>query len=176
MLFVFAYLVAKRHKKLYAPNDFDDQENFFRSLDVPKQIEESKEGMATSDNSTIVAKPSIQDPVNKLYEQHVADGYCVLHESEVIRHRTSPNSGRYRVRVWIESFMPNAKMADIEMVTFRVWNDFRNSTLSTSNSKSNFDLWLNIYGEFPIMAILKLKNGELIKLNRFLDLPGRPVD
>lgn len=85
-------------------------------------------------------------------------------------------SGRYRVRVWIEAIEHRLPLSEIESVTYRVWDDFRNTTLATSDASSNFDLWLSLYGEFPILAFIKKKNGDTFELQRYLDLPGRSPD
>lgn len=110
------------------------------------------------------------------YQELVANGFTLLHQSEELQPRTSPMSGRFRVRVWVESIERSRALSEIESVTYHVWHDFDNPVLSTANAKSSFDLWLNIYGEFPILATIKLKSGEQFDVQRYIDLPGRPPD
>lgn len=176
VLFVFAYLVARHHTKLYAPYEFKNQEDFFRTLRVPEAVSTTSIGIATSDSEDVAAEADIQTAINESYEKLAHAGLCVIHETEVLQPRTSPGSGRYRVRVWIESFAEKNTLSDVESVTYRVWSDFRNNTLTTANKSSNFDLWLNIYGEFPLLAFVKMRDGSTIELQRYLDLPGRPPD
>jgi hypothetical protein len=37
-------------------------------------------------------------------------------------------------------------------------------------------LWLNVYGEFPVLAYVERKAKPGVWLTRYLDLPGRPPD
>ena len=176
VLFVFAYLVARHHQKLYAPHEFKNQEHFFLTFRVPEAVATSSTGIATSDRSDMTAEPGIQTAINKSYGKLVRAGPCIIHQAETLQPRSSPGSGRYRVRAWIESFDEASVLKEIESVTYRVWDDFRNNTLTTTDLSSNFDLWLNVYGEFPILAFVKMRDGSLIELQRYLDLPGRPPD
>lgn len=177
VLFVFAYLVARHHTKLYAPFEYKNQEDFFRTLHVPSSISTtSSTGAATSDRSDNLPSPEIQEPLRASYEKLVNAGLCVVHQAEILQPRTSPGSGRYRVRVWLESFAEQNMLKEVASVTYQVWEDFPTSSLSTSDWASNFDLWLNIYGEFPVLAMVKMKDGSTIELQRYLDLPGRPPD
>jgi len=176
VLAAFTYLVARHHRNLYAPQDYEDPTDFFFGLKVPAALEGQKTGIATSDTSRSVVSQESIDTIEAKYKQLVSNGFAMLHQSEVLQARTSPKSGRYRVRVWIESIERIRPLSDIESVTYHVWHDFRNPVLATSDPKSNFDLWLNIFGEFPILALIKLRSGEQFEIQRFIDLPGRPPD
>lgn len=175
VLIVFAYLVSKHHEKLYGPQDYQNTQDFFRTLKVPDAVKADNTGIATSDKNKQDVHEDAKTRIDKSYNDMVKFGFCLLHEAEVIRQRTAPRSGRYRVRVWIEP-IENRSLGDIESVTYRVWENFENPVLTTTDKESNFDLWLNIYGEFPIIALLKNRNGDTYELQRYLDLPGRPQD
>lgn len=184
VLLVFAYLVSRHHQKLYGPGDYDKTEQFAQMFGVnaPKEISESaaegKTRIATTDSS----KRPTEVPANLLekletrYDKVKASSYCIIHQSEMVRQRTSPKSGRYRVRVWIEHFMKPSEIKEVKQVSYRVWDDFGQNVYTTTSLESNFDLWLSIYGEFPVSALIELKSGESIILERYLDLPGRPAD
>lgn len=176
VLVAFTYLVAKHHRNLYAPQDYKDSDDFFFGLKVPAALEGKTTGIATSDTSRSSIPQESIDTIEAKYQALVSNGFALLHQSEVLQTRTSPKSGRYRVRVWIESIERVRPLNDIESVTYHVWHDFRNPILSTSDIKSNFDLWLNIFGEFPVLAIIKLRSGIQIEAHRYIDLPGRPPD
>jgi hypothetical protein len=109
------------------------------------------------------------------YQEIVAADYCLLHATEVMHPRTTPGSGRYRIRVWIEEIV-DRPLEDIESVTYHVWEDFNQTIFTSCSQKSQFDLWMNVYGEFPVLALVKLKDGGSILLQRYLDIPGRPPD
>ncbi len=133
-------------------------------------------GVATSDTSEARTDAQIISSIEDSYKELVSFGFVLVHQAEVVQPRTSPKSGRYRVRVWVESIERARSIADIASVTYHVWNDFNPSVLSTTNQASNFDLWLSVYGEFPVLALVTTKGGETYELQRFIDLPGRPPD
>lgn len=71
----------------------------------------------------------------------------------------------------------NRSISERESVIYHVWHDFRNPVLSTSDAKSNFDLWLMaIYGEFLVLALINLRSGGEVEAYRYIDLPGRKPD
>ena len=51
VLGVFAYLVARHHRNLYAPQDYKDEGHFFGGLKVPSALGSGTRGVATSDTS-----------------------------------------------------------------------------------------------------------------------------
>ncbi len=176
VLIVFAYLVAKHHRNLYAPQDYKHEGHFFGDLKVPSVLGSGTGGVATSDTSGTRTDSQIVSSIEDAYKNLVSFGIVLIHQTEIVQQRTSPKSGRYRVRVWIESIERQRPISDIASVTYHVWHDFNPSVLSTSDKASNFDLWLSVYGEFPVLALVTTKSGETYELQRFIDLPGRPPD
>jgi hypothetical protein len=179
VLFVFAYLVARHHYKLYPASDFVDgkvDSRFFITLAPPQSLPTDRTGIAVSGRD---AAPTVDgDEANAIdaqYTQLLCRGYSILHKSEVVSEPTTPGSGFFRVRVWIEKDKDVACDA-IESVTYRVWHDFPETKISTRDKGSGFDVWLNVNGEFLILACIKLVSGKLFYLDRYLDLPGRPQD
>ena len=144
----------------------------------PKELKESGVGgVAVSDPSKSAAVPP-GPAVHQLdaeYRRIVEDGYFLLHAAEVIRERTSPRSGRYRVRIWLESYH-DERLENVVSVTYRVWDDFARPVIGTASRATNFDLWVSIYGEFPVLAYIERKNGTGALVGRYIDLPGRPPD
>ena len=181
VLFVFAYLVAKHHKKLYSPGDYDDSNQFLSTFDdakIPKSILNNDTSIATTDSSAIkgIVEQNLLSKLENRYSKVKDFGFCIIHQSEMLRERTYPKSGRYRVRVWIENFNNPNNISNIKQVSYRVWDDFNEKLFSTSSKDTNFDLWLSIYGEFPISALIELQNGDNIIIERYIDLQGRPPD
>ena len=176
VLGAFTYLVARHHRHLYAPNDFKDSREFFYGLTIPSELQGTAQGVATSDSSGQTIPESLQQSIESKYSELVRGGFVLLHHAEVLRERTAPKTGLYRVRVWIESIDPERSIGEIKSVTYHVWNDFARPVLTTMDARSEYDLWLSIYGEFPVLALIRLKTGEEIDLHRYLDLPGRPPD
>ncbi len=176
VLGVFAYLVARHHRNLYAPQDFKDEGYFFGGLKIPSLLGSGTSGVATSDTSGKKTDSQIASSIESSYKKLISFGYVLIHQTEVVHRRTSPKSGRYKVRVWIEPIDRKKLISDIASVTYHVWDDFNPPILTTSDHASNFDLWLSVYGEFPVLALITTTDGEIIELQRFIDLPGRPPD
>ena len=174
VLIVFYLLVAYFHTHLYGPSDFIDQKDFF-GRPVPKALKGFKTGVATS-GTPMPATESDIARLNAEYGRMIDFGFILLHQSETLRARTTPKSGLFKVRVWVEPMDQDNYLEEIESVTYRVWEDFPQSVIASSDQKSSFDLWLKIYGEFPVLAIVRKKNGETFQLMRHIDLPGRPMD
>lgn len=172
VLIVFYLLVAYFHTHLYGPGDFIDQTHFFG---MPKELKGLETGIATSGKQI----PAIESDISRLnteYKHMIDFGFILLHQSETLRLRTTPKSGLFKVRVWVEPMDPDNNLDEIESVTYRVWEDCPRTVVASSDQKSSFDLWLKIYGEFPVLAIVRKKNGETFQLMRHIDLPGRPPD
>jgi len=176
VLTVFTYLVARYHTHLYAPGDYNNQEHFFSGIKVPASIRGTDTGVATSDAQRAITDPAVTLTIEQAYSEFVQFGFVLVHKTEVIRPRTSPRSGRYRVRVWVESIEQQRPLSEIESVTYHVWHDSRPPILTTEDQKTSFNLWLSIYGEFPVLALVKTHDGQTYELQRFIDLPGRPPD
>jgi hypothetical protein len=179
VLFVFAWLVANHHKKLYGPGDYEKDESFLSTFGPgvmpPTEIREQKTLMATSAGETVQRFTEADVPLDREYGEHVKTGFCLLHAVEVLQVRSMTKAGRYRIRVWIESIQ-HRSLSDIESVTYRLWDDFTPRMFTSTSSMKNFDLWLHVYGEFPVLAMLKFKDGSTTILQRYLDIPGRPQD
>ena len=175
VLFVFAYLVSRHHQKLYSPDDFENQDDFVRTFDNKAVPIKGAIGIATSDQIKHEIAAEEQNILDRDYSSIVEFGYCLIHEAKEIIKRTSPGSGRYDARLWIEA-IEGRQLSEIKSVTYKVWNDFPQDKYKTENSESSFDLWLRVYGEFPVIALVELKTGESITLQRYLDLPSRPPD
>jgi len=177
VLWVFAHLVARYPKHLYAPGDYRDEKNFL-SDSAPARLQDRPNGgaaAATSDPDEVKPETETVTSLGTEYDTLVRFGFSLLHQTEVKRERTTPGSGRYLVRVWIEPLL-GRPLDEIESVTYHVWKDFKNPVFVTREMKSNFDLWVSIYGEFPLLARVRLKSGDEFTLQRYLDLPGRPPD
>ena len=176
VLLVFAFLVMRYHRNLYAPTDYSNQSDFFRGLAIPFDLPTATTGAATSDTTSSSASEQEVTSIENAYKRLESFGFVLLHHAEVISPRQAAGTGRYKVRVWVESIERRRAISDIASVTYHVWHDFKPPVLWTSNEKSQFDLWLSIYGEFPVLAIVTTHDGHKFELQRFIDLPGRPPD
>jgi hypothetical protein len=133
-------------------------------------------GAAASDSSAINADLSTSVILISEFKKMLEFGFVILHEVEVVRFRTGPRNGLYKVRVWVEAVSAGCELSEISSVTYQLWHDFPTPQMTTADLDSSFDLWLKIYGEFPVMAIVTKKDGECSQLVRYIDLPGRPED
>ena len=131
--------------------------------------------VSDTSNPEVIPAELTEDAINKEYRRLVDQQYFLVHAAEVIRERTSPKSGRYRVRVWLESYF-DQPLDEVVRVTYRVWDDARPPIISTTSKKKSFDLWLSMYGEFPVLAFVERRGKSGVWVTRYLDLPGRPPD
>ena len=175
VLGVFAYLVSRHHEKLYSPDDFKRPSDFLKTFDGKTIPIQGESGITTSDQVTREIAEEEQSILDKEYSKIVDTGYCLIHQAREIVKPTTPKSGRYDARLWIEA-IEERSLSEIKSVTYKVWNDFPQDKFKTENIESNFDLWLRVYGEFPVIALIELKTGDHITLQRYLDLPSRPID
>jgi hypothetical protein len=144
----------------------------------PKEVREGLAGaVAVSDpnGATVLPKDLTAPQIDDEYRKLIGQDYFLLHAAEVVRERTVPKSGRYRVRVWVESYY-DKPLDDIVRVTYRVWDDFRRPIISTTSLETSFDLWVSVYGEFPVLAYIERRNKPGVLVARYIDLPGRPTD
>lgn len=98
------------------------------------------------------------------------------HEAIELTPRTTPQSGRYGVKAWIEfdtrwGFPPE----DVDSVTYILDDTFlpQHRRITTQSVGTGFLLRLVVWGEMTIVAELKKKDGAILYLSRFIDLPGR---
>ena len=174
VLAAFTFLVAYRHYHLYAPSDFKDESLFFQSS-PPTALNRHTPGGAVDEAFQVVVEEVEEDKVHTVFNEERDFGFALVHQAKVTCERTGPGSGRYLTRVWVEP-IENKRLYSISHVTYQLWPEFNQNTLSTTDANANFEVWLNIYGEFPIVALIKLKDGTSRILTRYLDLPGRPPD
>lgn len=176
VLLVFAQLVSNHHWKLYGLTEFKDQKDFVSLAQPPKELPQKNTGFALSDASLAgEVTDDLRQRIDAKYNNLLREGYRILHAAQVVRPATSPGSGLFRVRVWIEGDV-DVKLGEIDSVTYRVWHDFPQTQITTSDRDNHFDVWLSVNGEFPILAYIRLKGGQEIWQWRYLELPGRPTD
>src|SRR3546814_10839698 len=107
----------------------------------------------------------------------VNDYPYLIHTAEMQRAPTTPVSGRWTIRLWLE-FDGEHDFAsrDVAAVYYRLHDSWREErrVVSTSAADKHFELWLSVYGEFTVIAAIELKAHRVIWLSRYLDLRGRP--
>lgn len=180
VLGVFGWLVSSHHTKLYAPRDFQEGSHFLAvsGFNPPAAIRETAEPLVVTAEGTegSATSESLEAALlRKDYPDNVREGIYLIHEAEILRERTTPASGRYRVRIWLESYSRET-IHRVRTVTYRLWDDFPTKVISTSAPGRQFETWLNVYGEFNVVAYVEFDDGSGIWLTRYLNLPGRPVD
>ncbi len=110
---------------------------------------------------------------SRKYPDGITDRVFLLHDWEIIRQSSGKKDGLYRIRIWVESY-DDSLFTNVKRVTYRLPKTFSDDIISTELAKSNFELWINCWGEFSILAYIELSDGKFIWLNRHLTLPSRP--
>jgi hypothetical protein len=144
----------------------------------PSSLKNDKIGAATTEGKSGEAAPQDVETLlrTKAYPQCILETHYLVHAAEIVVPRTTPRSGRYRVRAWVEASPPSL-IDEIKSVTYRLYDNFPNQVITTTACEKNFELWLTAYGEFTLVAYIQRKNNRApIWLSRYLDLPGRPPD
>jgi YEATS family len=109
------------------------------------------------------------------YSTGIAEEVYLLHAAEIISPRTENRKGSYQVKVWLEAYA-DTDFNECEQVVYRLHESFNQKVIATEAKNNQFELWLNVWGEFTIIAYVKRKNEDPLWLTRYLDLPGRPPD
>ena len=154
------------------------------SFEVPADIRKDTVRATTQEGET---GASLADVPQDILERLQADDLngpigtypYLCHSAVEQRPRTTPRSGRYSVRTWVE-FDPKAPWdtKEVKRVLYRLHESWApgDRVIATEAAASDFELWLSIYGEFTLIAVVEKTDGELVWLSRYLDLPGRPPD
>jgi hypothetical protein len=174
VLLTFVFLVSFHHTKLYGPTDFQQPDDFWRNVVIPKSISQSTRYDVVVSDGAAVSEKLVADLASE-YDAVKNFGFALLHQAEVVRARTSPKDGLYRIRLWIEDFS-DVDLDKVASVTYRLWPNFTTPQASSSSLETHFEAWITTYGEFPVLAKVQLKNGQSATLQRYVELPGRPPD
>ncbi len=114
--------------------------------------------------------------MDKKYPHWLSESIYLVHSAQEIVSRTSSNRGVFSVRVWLESYNYNKELNDCTRVTYRLFDDFAHKVYATEARNSNFEIKMNVYGEFNIVAYVERKSAPPLYVTRYIDLPGRPPD
>ncbi|BAY35938.1 hypothetical protein NIES2111_02570 [Nostoc sp. NIES-2111] len=148
------------------------------SLGAPPAITSQQVATATSEGTEGITVPENQHQQVLNYQQYskgITEEVYLLHTSEIITPRTENPREKYRVKVWLEAYTEH-HFNECEKVIYRLHESFSHQVIATEAKNNQFELWLNLWGEFTIIAYVKRKDKEPLWLTRYLDLPGRPSD
>lgn len=147
--------------KLGAPPEFISKE-------VQTATSEGANGINISENE--------EEGVLKYWKHSspIVENIYLVHTAEVVTPRGhKPKSGEYRVRVWLESDQVS-DFKKCQRVIYRLHETFKPQVIATQAKDKQFELWLNVWGEFTVIAYVERDDGNNLWLTRYLDLPGRP--
>ncbi|WP_414512328.1 pYEATS domain-containing protein [Nostoc sp. PCC 9305] len=150
----------------------------FVELDAPLAIKNAQVRTATSEGVSGITIPEDINEKVLNYQKHstgIDESVYLIHTSEVIVPKTLEKRGLYRVKVWLEAYS-EVDFNNCIRVTYRLHNSFKKQIIATESHNNQFELWLNIWGEFTVIAYVERKNQEALWLTRYLDLPGRPPE
>jgi 3',5'-cyclic AMP phosphodiesterase CpdA len=142
-----------------------------QDLAVTEEEQAVREGSISPD---IITKESTLPP-EMPPPSNIVQKFYLVHTSEVVRAPQKSRRGLFRIHVWLEA----DQTSDLDLckrVTYQLHPTFHPNIIATESRRKNFEVWLNSYGEFQVLAFVKLKEGESFWISRFLDLPGRPPE
>jgi YEATS family len=147
-------------------------------LGVPSAVANQQVNSATSEGTqgASLSEDLSEEVLNcQQYPTGIAEEVYLLHAAEIVSPRTENRKGSYQVKVWLEADT-DTDFNECEQVVYRLHESFNQRVIATEAKNNQFELWLNVWGEFTIIAYVKRKNKEPLWLTRYLDLPGRPSD
>jgi len=150
----------------------------FFKLGAPSAVANQQVDSATSEGTEGVSlsKNLSEEVLNyQQYSKDIAEEVYLLHTAEIVSPRTENRQGTYRVKVWLEAYT-DIDFNECEKVVYRLHESFNQRVIATEAKNNQFELWLNVWGEFTVIAYVKRKSKEPLWLTRYLDLPGRPPD
>jgi hypothetical protein len=182
VLAVFYLLVTRHTRVLYAPGDFKDETLYVDLVSIPGPVAKA---LASNKFSVETEEASYSHAIDK--KKWVTDfdaGKLTLtiREYPSLTHQVGPRDakGARPVRVFLEFYddAPNvassahrAEFAEgnIAAVHYVLHESFGKRLLTSTSRKKGFEVWLSIWGEFTIIAVVEHKNGSVIALSRYLD-------
>ena len=142
---------------------------------APAQIRSGRADAVTGEGS---AGAPVEDEVRKLLLEG-RDPDLIDEEVYLMHQATAAQApgGRQRfgVRVWLETYTPD-QLDQVRSVTYRLHPTFPTRIIATRDRSHEFELWINVWGEFTITAYIERRDAGPLWLSRYLDLPGRPPD
>jgi hypothetical protein len=143
----------------------------------PAALKRGQEDSATSEGSegAALGEGVAQQLADRTYPSDVSDDVYLLHATQVLRPRSDATPGLFRVRVWLETDPPGL-LDGVSRVTYRLHHTFSQRVIATEARGRSFELWMNIIGEFTIVAYVERVDKPPLWMTRYLDLPGRPPE
>jgi len=154
VLFSFLWLVALHHTKLYAPEDFKNEDSFFRAMSPSEQRERIKEELQeiendvglTSDNATLKVIPSNFFLAEDLVIREIESEFGVNVQRNVsIQHSTpgKPKSGFFGIDAAFKSGNINY-VVEIKYSPYNAFGErFDALIMRMKYFVSNFDTFIN---------------------------------
>lgn len=143
----------------------------------PSLGSQAAESATAEGRNGIGAPQDIEETLlRRRYPADITDELYLIHQSAVIRPYTGAETGLWRVRIFVEAYDDQSFLDDIKRVTYRLHDTFAKKVVATEAAAKSFELWLNIYGEFNVVAYVERKSKPPLWLTRYIDLPGRPTN
>lgn len=95
------------------------------------------------------------------------------HQAEPLPRSPSSSTSAQELthRIQISIAAEEAEITQIESVTYYLHKSFKNNVITVDTAATNFSLSIQVWGTFDVKADVKFKDGVVIKLERYLDIP-----
>jgi len=172
VLLVFALLVVKYHKHLYAPSDYKDENLFVKlsssitSLDYAKPIYKP---VISDDENPIYVEESNENEENSREEER--DGIYKNNRGIFLAHVLEPSAKKeqeYDIFIYLVRHKVNV-FNDIETAHFYLGSYWDRRVFKASINKGKIGMKTSAFGPFLCTCHVKMKDGKVIKIHRYID-------
>jgi hypothetical protein len=191
VLGVFAWLVSQHHTKLYAPKDYQKEENFIAALGFDVENLKSVPPQDDLDTSTKLSRvENIQLATSNLSEIQVLEEKVNKHDSEIILDRVEEREKIYRdsrLMVLVHALTPSNKpgfkydisiyakrhgdedISDVAKAEFFFGKSWGHKIFTGTREGGIIGVSTSAYGTFLCTCLITFTDGQQASIYRYVD-------
>lgn len=161
VLGVFAWLVSRHHKKLYAPSDYKDESHFLEnsSPELSKLTYVSK---STNHSEVASSESDWSNERRNIYKEN--KGYFIAHVLEP----TNKDGQEYDIFIYLIKHK-SQDYKDIAKAEFFFGEYWGNKIYVGSNTGKYIGVRTSAYGPFLALCKITFKDGTSITISKYID-------
>lgn len=163
VLAVFAWLVSKHHRKLYAPSDFKDETHFIEAYNPTLTSLEFAQPVSESEGQKSIDSPNEWSNTRKtIYQQN--RGYFLAHVLEPSREEGQ----EYEIFIYLIRHK-SEDYSDIEKAEFFFGHYWGNKIYKGTKIGKLIGVKTSAYGPFLVLCKITFRDGESVVINKYID-------